>query len=306
MALKIIFMGTPEFAVPILEALNKSKHDIISVYTQPPQKKNRGQKLSISPVHKYSIKNNIFLRYPENLDTTDEYNYIKKNKPNVVVVVAYGKIIPPKLLNIKNIQFINIHASLLPRWRGAAPIQRAIINLDKETGISIMKIKEKLDSGPIMKMKKVKISSSTRSKELSDKLSKLGSKMILESLDLIENKKAYFTSQNENEATYAKKISKSETKINWNDEGKKIIAKINAFSPFPGSWFFYNGIRIKVIKAKEVMTKGKPGEIINENFTIGCSDNAIEILELQKEGKKRVTTKEYLKGNNLEIGKIIS
>ena len=302
MAQNIIFMGTPEFSVPILKSLNESKHNILEVYTQPPKKKNRGQVINLTPVHKFSNENNLKVRCPEELNTQDEFDYLKQIKPDVIVVVAYGKILPSQLLSIEKTKFINIHASLLPKWRGAAPIQRSIMNLDKETGISIMKIVPKLDAGPVMMKSKVKITPSTNFKSLSQKLSLLGAKMILDSLDLIESDVANFIDQDENEATYAKKIKKIESKIEWNTHAKKIIAKINALYPNPGTWFEYRGARLKINKAVEVKAKGKPGEILNEKFTIACLENAIQILELQKEGKKSMDISEYLKGNSLEIG----
>ena len=156
MALDIIYMGTPDFAVPILKAIHESDHNIIHVYTQSPKKKDRGQKKNTTPIHEFANKNNLKVRHPDHLDNDEELNFFKKLRPDIVVVVAYGKIIPKRFLNIENIKFINVHASLLPRWRGAAPIQRAIMNMDKETGISIMKIISKLDAGPVMMMSKTK------------------------------------------------------------------------------------------------------------------------------------------------------
>ncbi len=305
MSLKIIFMGTPEFSVPILKALFESKHKIIQVYTQPPKKKGRGQKVSFTPVHDFSNKNKIQVKYPEKLDTDEEINFIEKNKPDVVIVVAYGKILPKKILNIKNIKFINVHASILPKWRGAAPIQRAIMNLDKETGISIMKIIPKLDAGPVMMKSKVEIFKESNYETLSDKLSILGAKLIIDSLHLIENGDDKFIEQNELEATYAKKIDKNESKINWNDKAKNILGKINGLFPYPGSWFNYNGARLKITKAVEIQESGKPGEIIDAKFIVACSENAIQILELQKEGRKKINVTEYLKGNKLIVGSYV-
>ena len=302
MSLKIIFMGTPDFAVPILRSIKNSGHNILSVYTQNPKRKNRGQKESLTPVHEFSKENNFKVRHPEQLNTDEEFNFFKKAKPDVVVVVAYGKILPKKLLNIQDIKFINVHASLLPKWRGAAPIQRSIMNLDEETGISIMKIVSKLDAGPIMMKSKINLSKDDNYESVNKALSILGAKMIVESLKLIEQNKSKFIEQDENLASYAQKINKSEAEINWNEKAKKIIAKINAFYPFPGSWFKHNGSRVKITKAKESRLEGKPGVILKENFTIACAENSIEILELQKEGKKKMKTSEYLKGNKLEIG----
>ena len=302
MALNIIFMGTPDFAVPILKSINDSNHNILEVYTQSPKKKNRGQKINTSPIHQYSDQIKLKVRYPDTLDSDEEIQHLSSLKPDVVVVVAYGKILPSKLLNLKNILFINIHASLLPKWRGAAPIHRSIISLDEETGISIMKIVPKLDAGPVMLTSKVKIRKETNFLDLSKKLSLLGSKMILDSLDLLVNDKAKFIPQNDSEATYAKKINKEEAKINWSENAKLIIAKINALNPNPGTWFELNGNRVKVTKAIEVKEMGKPGVIINKDFTVACSENAIQILELQKEGKQKMTAKKFLTGNQLEVG----
>ena len=295
-------MGTPEFSVPILKSIHNSKHKILEVYTQPPKRKNRGQIINLTPIHEFSNQNKINVRCPIELNTEEEINNLKQKKPDLVVVVAYGKILPSKFLNIKNMKFINIHASLLPKWRGAAPIQRSIMNLDKETGISIMKIIPKLDAGPIMLKSKIKITKNLNYEDLSKKLSNLGAETILKSLDLIESNSENFVDQIEKEATYAKKIDKKESKIDWSNEAKIVIAKINALYPNPGSWFEYKGSRLKIIKAIEVDEKGKPGEILNNKFTIACSENAIQILELQKEGKKKMNVSEYLKGNILEIG----
>ena len=190
MSFKILFMGTPSFSVPILKSLNLSNHKILEVYTQPPKKKDRGQKISFSPVHKFSNEINIPVRHPATLKPQVELEHIKQLKPDIVVVVAYGQIIPSEFLELQNIIFINIHASLLPKWRGAAPIQRAIMNCDKETGISIMKIEEELDAGPILLKSKIEITKNNNYEELSNKMSNLGAKLILDALDLISKKKA--------------------------------------------------------------------------------------------------------------------
>lgn len=302
MALKIIFMGTPDFAVPILKAIHESDHTILEVYTQPPTRSGRGQKINHSNIHNYSEQLNLKVRCPTALETNEEINHIKKLNPNVVVVVAYGKIIPTEMLNIDNILFINVHASLLPRWRGAAPIQRAIMNMDNETGISIMKIEPKLDSGPVMLQSKIKIHPNFNCEELSKEMSIRGAKLILDALELIEVNKAKFKSQNESEITYAKKILKTEAKINWREDAQNIIAKINALHPKPGCWFELDGSRIKIIKAKKIIYEGKPGIILDEKLTIGCLKNAVQILEVKKEGKQKMTIKEFLKGNRIKVG----
>lgn len=296
-------MGTPEFSVPILKSIFESNHKVLEVYTQPPKKKNRGQKILNSPIHEYANKLKISVRNPISLNKKEEIEYIKNLKPDIVIVVAYGNILPSSLLNLKNILFINIHASLLPRWRGAAPIQRAIMNMDNETGISIMKIEPKLDSGPVMLQSKVKINPNSNFEELSGEMSRLGAKLILDALDLIRENKAKFIPQNETEVTYAKKIQKTEAKINWSEEAENIIAKINALNPNPGCWFELDGLRIKIIKAKEIICEGIPGSVLDEKLTIGCLKNAVRILEIKKEGKQKMTTKEFLQGNKIKVGK---
>ena len=305
MALKIIFMGTPEFSVPIFKSIYETNNKILEVYTQPPKKKNRGQKIINSPIHEHSKKLSISVRNPIVFDD-EEINHIENLKPDLVIVVAYGKILPKKLLNLKDILFINVHASLLPKWRGAAPIQRAIMNMDQETGVSIMKIVPELDAGPVLIQSKIKITKETNHQELSGKMSELGAKLILDTLKIIENKKVNFIEQNELNATYAKKIEKTETRLNWNDDADKIIAKINAFCPSPGCWFELNGARIKIIKARQVISKGKPGTILDNKLTIACSKNAIQVIELQKEGKQKITADEFLRGNTIKTGQSLN
>ena len=304
--MKIIFMGTPNFAVPILKAINSSDHKILEVYTQPAAKSGRGQKFNQSDIFYCAEQLNLKVRTPDTLGSSEEINHIKKLKPDLVVVVAYGKILPTKLLNIDKLTFINIHASLLPKWRGAAPIQRAILNMDSETGISIMKIIPKLDSGPVLMQGKIKISKDTSYLELSKKMSEIGAKLILDSMKLIQNNKATFIEQKESEATYAKKIHKKECKINWNESAKKIIAKINAFNPNPGCWFELAKERIKIIKAIVKEETGEAGTIIDNKMTIACSKNSVQILELKKEGKKQMLVDEYLRGNDVKIGQKVN
>ena len=301
MSLKIIFMGTPEFSIPALKVLKQSKHKIVCVYTQPPKKKSRGQKKLKTPVHIFSENEGIKVKTNKLTDENEYENFMKLN-PDIVVVVAYGQIIPDIYLKNPNLIFLNLHASLLPKWRGAAPIERAILNKDKETGISIMKIEKKLDAGPFMKQLTIKINKETTSGELKNKLSILGADALEESIELISSNKVNFNQQNEKDATYAKKINKVESRINWKDKAENIIAKINAFNPKPGAWFLLKDERIKILKAKEVIKKGEEGQILDNKLTVGCSTNAIQILKLQKEGKREMDSIEFLAGNNLEKG----
>jgi methionyl-tRNA formyltransferase len=298
---KIVFMGTPNFSIKTLEILSQSKYELSCVYTQPEKKSSRGQKLKMTPVHIMAQKLGIEVRTPEVLDEV-EFEYLNSLSPYIVIVVAYGKIIPNNFLSIPKKGFINIHASLLPRWRGAAPIQRAIMNLDKETGISIMKINEGLDTGPFMKQLKISINDQTNSEELHDKLSKLGADNILSSIDLISSNNAKFIEQNNDNATYAKKVMKEESKILWTDSAKKILAKINALNPFPGAWFNYKGVRHKIWKAKISNLLGEPGSILSKKLIIACGDKSIEVIEIQKEGKTKLSKEEFLAGSKIIPG----
>jgi len=302
---KIIFMGTPQFSVPILEVLAKSSYKISCVYSQPPKKSNRGHKLNSSPIQKTAENLNIPIRIPNNLNTIEEWNFFRDINPDIVVVVAYGQLIPKKFLDVAKKGFINIHASLLPKWRGAAPIQRAIINLDKETGISVMKIEEELDSGPIMKKIKIDISPFDTSNKISEKLSKVSSENIVKALDDIFENKAKFVQQEHNLATYAKKIKKNEGKINWEEDAKKIIGKINGLNPNPGAWFEYKNVRYKIWQASMFEKKGAAGTILDSNFTIACKNKSIRIKEIQKEGKNKLLLKDFLLGVKVKVGDIV-
>ncbi len=306
MSQKIVFMGTPEFSVPTLKLLLKSEHRILAVYSQPPTKAHRGQKISSSSVENFAKKKALNVRTPLTLDSDEEYDFMKNLKPDIVVVIAYGKIIPKRFLNLAKYGFINVHASLLPKWRGAAPIQRSIMNLDRETGISIMKVVEELDAGPVMHQAKIVINENTDTQTLTQVLSQLGAKALLDSISKIENGKAKFKEQNHNQATYAKKISKAEGKIEWNESAKKVLAKINGLNPNPGAWFEYKNERYKVWKAEIVNKSGKIGTILNDQLIVSCKDQAVQILEIQKEGKSRQTTKQFLLGNKINQGENIA
>jgi len=242
-------MGTPEFAVPALKELLKEKLNITHVYTQPPKKSNRGLKIEKTPVHLEAEKNNLKVHHPSSLKNETELDFFKKINPDLVVVVAYGQIIPENFLNLSKKGFINIHASLLPYWRGAAPIQRAIMNGDKFTGISIMKIEKGLDSGPVMLSEKIEINDQLNYGLLSDQLSILGSKLIIKAIDLIDKDKAKFLEQDHTKATHAKKITREDEEINWNNNADRIVQQINALNPTPGACVKFKNERTKISKA---------------------------------------------------------
>ena len=308
MAKKIIFMGTPLFAVPILKSLYQNGYPISVVYTQPPQKSHRGQKINKSPIQGISETLNIDFRCPENLkDNDEEYEFIKNLNADLAVVVAYGKLIPKNFLNLTKKGFINIHGSILPSWRGAAPIQRSIMNLDKETGISVMKLVETLDSGPVSNIYKIKLDQNNSAEEISEKLSFLAAEKILDDIDDILDDKAKFIDQDHSKASYAKKIEKIEGEINWNDEAEKIIGKINGLFPVPGAFFNFKGERYKILKAEIGNGIGQTGEVLSDKLEIACTNNqSIKILEIQRQGKKPQKIGEFMLGSSIIKGSLLS
>ena len=308
MANKIIFMGTPLFAVPILKSLYQNGFPISVVYTQPPQKSQRGQKINKSPIQGISETLNIDFRTPQSLnDNEEEYNFIKALNADLAIVVAYGQIIPKNFLSLTKKGFINIHGSILPNWRGAAPIQRSIMNLDKETGISIMKIVEELDSGPVGNIYKIKVEYNDNAMEVSEKLSLLAAEKILDNIDDILDDKIKFIEQDHSKATYAKKIEKSEGNINWSNEASHIIGKINGLFHLPGAFFNFKGERYKILKAEIGNGIGKVGEVINDKLEIACTNNqSIKILEIQRQGKKPQKIGEFMLGSRIKQGSILN
>ena len=307
MSKKIIFMGTPIFAVPILKSLYQNGYEIVVVYTQPPQKSHRGQKINKSPIQGISETLNLDFRSPETLQNNyDEYNFIKNLNAELAVVVAYGQIIPKDFLKLTKKGFINIHGSLLPALRGAAPIQRAIMNLNEEIGISIMKIVEELDSGPVANTYKFKLDKNSNAQEISEKLSLLAAEKILDNLDDILEGKAKFIEQDHSKATYAKKINKDEGQIDWKLGASKIIGKINGLFPSPGAFFIFNGERYKILKAEIGSGVGKIGEVISDNLEVVCDNNqTIKILEIQRQGKNPQKISEFMLGSRIKKGSMI-
>ena len=306
MSFKIVFMGTPAFSMPALEALIKKKFNVVGVYTQPPAKSKRGQKINVSPIEEFSKKNIINFRNPKNLNNDEELKIFKKLLPDIVVVVAYGQIIPKAFLNISKFGFINIHASLLPKWRGAAPIQRAIMNGDKKIGVSIMKIEEKLDSGPILTSKEIDLDKNLTHGEIEKNLSIIGADLLVKSLKTIEGGNSKFVNQMHSQAIYAKKIDKEETKINWSLDSDKVLAHIHGLSPNPGAWFNYENERFKVLRAAKSSAAGNPGTLLDGNLTIACKSNSIQILEIQRQGKNKQNTKDFLLGKKIRKGAILT
>ena len=295
-------MGTPIFSVPILKSLYQNGYPVSVVYTQPPNKSQRGQKLKNSPIHNISEILNLEVRTPLNLKNNEnEYNFLKNLKADLAIVVAYGQIIPEEFLNLTKYGFLNIHASLLPKWRGAAPIQRSIMNLDKETGISFMKIVKKLDEGPVCKKLNIKISERDNYDTLSDKLSSLASENMLDIIDDIFEEKVLFEEQNHEKATYAKKILKSEGEIKWNENAENILGKINGLYPSPGAWFVYKGERYKILNAELGFISDQAGKVVDNNLEIACGNNkSIKVIKIQRQGKNIQNIGEFMLGSSIK------
>jgi len=304
---KIVFMGTPMFAVPVLKSLYQNGYPVSDVYTQPPQKSQRGQKINKSPIQGIAETLNLEFRTPKSLkDNMEEFEYFKNIEADLAIVVAYGKIIPKEFLNLTKKGFINIHASILPAWRGAAPIQRSIMNLDKETGISIMKINEQLDTGPISNTYKINLENNLNAQDVSDQLSLLAAEKILNNIDNILDDKAKFIEQNHAQATYASKIQKLEGKIDWNENALNIIGKINGLYPVPGAFFIFKGERYKILKADIGNGIGNPGEVVSDYLEISCGNSqSIKIKEIQRQGKKPQNVGEFMLGSQIKKGALI-
>ena len=303
---RLIFFGTPDFALPPLKTLYLGGYEIAGVYTQEPKKKSRGMKELKTPVHLWAESQLLPVYFPSKLDkqSLEEFESLK---PDVAILFAYGKIIPLKWLNIPIFGFINIHASLLPRWRGAAPVQRAIENNDKKSGITIMKMNEGLDEGPIIASQEIAINSETNGQTLIDQISHDSCSLLYNNLEKYLKGLLSPVDQDHEKSTYASKINKDESRLNWNTDAKILEQKIRAFYPYPATWFSHKGKRYKVLKAKLSSFEGESGKILQSPLIIGCKKNSLEILEIQAEGKKPQSIDQFLLGNNnFEINSIIT
>ena len=303
---RLIFFGSPDFALPPLKTLYLGGYEIVGVYTQEPKKKSRGMKELKTPVHLWAESQLLPVYFPSKLDkqSLDEFESLK---PDVAILFAYGKIIPPEWLNVPIFGFINIHASLLPRWRGAAPVQRAIENNDKKSGITIMKMNEGLDEGPIIASQEIAINSETNGQTLIDQISHDSCSLLYNNLEKYLKGLLSPVDQDHEKSTYASKINKDESRLNWNTDAKILEQKIRAFYPYPATWFSHKGKRYKVLKAKVSSFEGESGKILQSPLIIGCKQNSLEILEIQAEGKKPQSIDQFLLGNNnFEFNSIIT
>jgi methionyl-tRNA formyltransferase len=294
--MKIVFFGTPSFSVPILNALIEEGHQIVCVYCQPPSVAGRGQKVRNSPVHVRANELGLLVRHPSRLSDDKIVHDFLNLEADVGVVVAYGLLLPKEILDGPRFGCLNVHASLLPRWRGAAPIQRAIMAGDPITGVCIMRMDQGLDTGAIVDTFEVEIGERETSGELHERLSNIGANLIVHTISKISD--IGDIQQSKQGTTYAQKILKNETLIDWRQPAIEIDRVIRAMSPWPGAWFHVNGERLKLLGSYTRNIKADPGEIL-EGFTVACGVGAVSITSVQKPGKRVVTTKEFLMGNSL-------
>lgn len=294
--MRVIFMGTPDFSVRALDALVRAGHDIAAVYSQPPRPAGRGKKERTSPVEAHARALGLDVRHPTSLKSPEEQAAFAELNADVAVVVAYGLILPQAILDAPARGCLNIHASLLPRWRGAAPIHRAIMAGDAETGVGIMQMEAGLDTGPVLLEKRVSIGSEETTGDLHDRLSDVGAKAIVEALSRIDE----LSPQTQSEAgvTYAAKIDKAEARIDWTQPAETIDRQIRGLSPFPGAWCEIGGVRTKVLRSRLCPGQGVPGTVLN-GTCIACGEGAVELMLLQRAGKRAMAPAEFLTGNSL-------
>ena len=297
---KIIFMGTPNIAAQHLNILIENNLNIVGIFTQPPRKKNRGMRIEKSDVHQIADKNNIEVFYPSTIDDT-VIQQVKSLEPDLIIVIAYGIILPASFLNIPKYGCINIHVSLLPRWRGAAPIEHALLAGDDKTGISIISVSPKLDAGDILMQESFTLDKDINRDELTLNLTNLGKTTLMKTLPLLFENKLIRKKQDESKVTYANKFLSEDRKINFYNSTDDVFNHIRAHGPKPGSWFTYKGERIKIIKAKKINESGESSTILNKDFMIACKNGAILPEFIQREGKKVVSLDDFLRGFTFSI-----
>ena len=301
MALRLAFMGTPDFAVPTLAELLAQGHDIACVYSQPPRPKGRGMALESSPVHQFAQKAGLPVRHPVSLKGEAEQAEFAALDLDAAVVVAYGLLLPRPILEAPRLGCFNLHASLLPRWRGAAPIQRAVMAGDEETGVMVMQMEQGLDTGPVLMAERVKIGRKT-SGELTADLSRLGADLMVRALGALERGAVTPQRQAEAGVTYARKITKDEARIDWSKSAAEIDAGVRGLAPSPGAFTEAKGERLKILAALPVKDRGEPGEVLTDDLTVACGEGALKLLRVQRAGKGVMEARELLKGFPLPPG----
>lgn len=303
--LRLIYMGTPDFAVPALEALIAAGHKVVCVYSQPPRRAGRGQKERPSPVHAFAESRDIDVRTPRSLRDPEAQTEFAELNADVAVVAAYGLILPPEILEAPRLGCLNVHASLLPRWRGAAPIHRAILAGDDETGVTIMQMDKGLDTGGILLSKSEPITPTTTASDLHDALATLGGPLVVEALNGLSAGTLQATPQPEDGVTYAEKLSRDEGRLDWTHSAAYLARAVRAFTPWPGAWFDHDGARIKVLEAAVASGTATPGTIIDDALTIACSEGALRLLTVQRSGRGPVDAASFLRGYDLPSGTVL-
>ena len=292
--MRIIFMGTPDFSVPVLEVLVDAGHDVVAVYSQPPRPAGRGKKDRPSPVQSKAEALGLTVRYPVSVRTDEALAEFQALNADIAVVVAYGLILPQSILDAPVKGCLNIHASLLPLWRGAAPIHRAIMAGDEETGVCIMQMEAGLDTGPVLSRHTVSIGESETTQQLHDRLSDIGATAIVDALDQLDQLDAQ--PQPDDGVTYAAKIEKSEAVIDWSKPAIEVDRLVRGLSPFPGAWFEMNGTRVKVLGSTLVEQSGTAGCVLDDELTVACGEGAIRLTKLQRAGKSAQDAEQFLNG----------
>jgi len=303
LALRLVFMGTPEFAVPTLDAIVGAGHKVIAVYTRLPRPAGRGMAVQASPIAGQAERFGLPVFTPKSLQQTGAVDALRAHHADVAVVVAFGMILPKAILDLFALGCFNLHASLLPRWRGAAPIQRAIMAGDRETGVAVMKMAEGLDTGPVAMMERVAIAPDATAGDLHDELARLGARLMVRALVFLEKGELDLTPQSSAGVTYANKIEKAETRIDWTQAWGKIHDHCRGLSPFPGAWFEHaNAGRIKVLRSTKGSGAGEPGRVLDDELTVACGQGAIRLLELQRAGRQPMRAEELLRGTAIPSG----
>jgi methionyl-tRNA formyltransferase len=305
MPLSLVFMGTPDFAVPTLVELIGAGHDIRAVYTRAPRPAGRGMAEQLSPVHKVAAAHGIPVRTPKTLKGETALAEITADQPDVIVVVAYGMILPQAILDVPDLGCLNLHASLLPRWRGAAPIQRAVMAGDAETGVMVMKMEAGLDTGPVGMAERISIAPNATSADLHDRLSVLGADLMHRALGAMERGGLNFRAQSETGVTYAAKIEKAEARITFSVPAREVHNRIRGLSPFPGAWCEMAGERVKLLRSEIVDGDGAAGEVLDAALTIACSEGAVRLVEVQRAGGKPMSAEAFLRGVKLSPGTVL-
>jgi methionyl-tRNA formyltransferase len=304
MPLRLIFMGTPEFAVPTLLALADHGHEIVAVYTREPKPAKRGMKLQPTPVEQAARQLGIPVLTPKTLRTQEAEAEFRSHNADAAVVVAYGMILPQNILDAVPLGCFNLHASLLPRWRGAAPINRAIMAGDAESGVMVMKMDAGLDTGDVAMAERLPITDTMTASDLHDALAPLGADLMVRAMGALARRGLQFTKQSEQGVTYAAKIDKAEARIDWTKSAREVLRHIHGLSPFPGAWFevVLDGepVRIKALRCELAKGAGAAGDLLDNKLTIACGDGAIRILELQRAGKPPMKADAFLNGTPLK------